>query len=68
MPQTLCRNCLAGDPLVGPIVAVATKVGGALAVVARPSSRVAAEEEEGDKAEAGEMVKGAFSVCIIMGP
>lgn len=66
MPKSLCRNCLADDPLVGPVLAVAAKVGGALAVVPRPSSRVDVEEEEGDEAEAGETMKGTFRVCIII--
>lgn len=33
-----------------------------------PSSRLAAEAEEGDEAEAGETTKGTFKVCIITGP
>lgn len=54
VPKALCRNCPDDDPLVGPILAVVAKAGGALAGVPRPSSRVDVEEEEeeGDEAEA----------------
>lgn len=68
MPQALCGNCRAGDPLAGPTVAVAAKAGGALAVVLRPSSRLAWEAEEGDEAEAGETVKGTLRACIVTAP
>uniref|UniRef100_A0A8C0NRY1 Uncharacterized protein n=2 Tax=Canis lupus TaxID=9612 RepID=A0A8C0NRY1_CANLF len=70
VPKALCRNCPDDDPLVGPILAVVAKAGGALAGVPRPSSRVDVEEEEeeGDEAEAGETTKGTFRVCIIIAP
>lgn len=64
MPKPLCRSCPAGDPLVGPILAVAAKVGGALAVVPRPSSRVDVEEEEGDEAEARLLQDGPVSTPV----
>lgn len=67
MPKAVCRNCQANDLLVGPILTVVAKAGGALAVVPRPSSRVDVEEE-GDEAEAGEMMRGPFRVCMITGP
>ncbi|CAI9167379.1 unnamed protein product [Rangifer tarandus platyrhynchus] len=68
MPQALCGNCRAGDPLAGPIVAVAAKAGGAPAVVLRPSSRLDWEAEKGDEAEAGETVKATLRACIVMAP
>lgn len=34
----------------------------------RPSSRLAAEAEEGHEAEAGETMKGTCKVCITTGP
>uniref|UniRef100_A0A3Q2I1A1 Uncharacterized protein n=1 Tax=Equus caballus TaxID=9796 RepID=A0A3Q2I1A1_HORSE len=67
VPKAVCRNCQANDLLVGPILTVVAKAGGALAVVPRPSSRVDVEEE-GDEAEAGEMMRGPFRVCMITGP
>uniref|UniRef100_A0A8C9BNE6 Uncharacterized protein n=1 Tax=Phocoena sinus TaxID=42100 RepID=A0A8C9BNE6_PHOSS len=68
VPQALCRHCPGDDPLAGPILAVVAKAGGALAVPPRPSSRLAAEAEEGHEAEAGETMKGTFKVCITTGP
>uniref|UniRef100_A0A673TXE1 Uncharacterized protein n=1 Tax=Suricata suricatta TaxID=37032 RepID=A0A673TXE1_SURSU len=68
VPKALCRNCPADDLLVGSILVVAAKAGGALAVVPRPSSRVDGEEEVGDEAEAGETMKGTFRLCILTAP
>lgn len=68
MPKALWRNCPADDPLAGPMLAVAAKAGGALAVVPGPSSRLDGEEEVGDEAEAGETMKGTFRVCILTAP
>uniref|UniRef100_A0A8C9H3A5 Uncharacterized protein n=1 Tax=Piliocolobus tephrosceles TaxID=591936 RepID=A0A8C9H3A5_9PRIM len=67
VPKALCRNCLDDDLPAWPISAVATKAGGVLAVVSRPSGQVDVEEEEGDKAEAGG-TKGTFRVCMLMQP
>lgn len=63
MPKALCRDCLDDDLPAWPILAVATKAGGVLAVASRPSGQVDVEEEEGDKAEAGE-TQGTFRVCM----
>jgi hypothetical protein len=70
VPKALCRNCPADGPLAGPVLAVPAKAGGALAGAPRPSSWVddGEEEVEGDEAEAGETIKGTFSVCMITGP
>lgn len=70
MPKTLFRNCPDDDPLAGSILAASSKVGGALVVVLRPSSRgddVAAGLEGGD-VESEETVRGSFRACMITEP
>lgn len=62
VPTALCPDCPVDDPPAGPILAIASKAGGARAAAPTPSSRVDVGEE-GVEAEAGGM-KGTFSVCI----